>query len=396
MNLHNAGKLPPIIIVGAHTMGLALLRAFKDLEMDRIIVSFDKDDMAPVSRYVTKVYFSPNPETNLDDFVEFMISLAKYYPGAVIFPASDPSLKAISKKKPILNEYFIVACPEWSIVELTIDKKLTYEIAKQYGIPCPNTVLPKSELDVEKYLLSAVFPCLVKPTQSHLYFNKFHRKMVLVNNKDELITAYRQASRCELEVILQEFIPGGDLQGVNYNSYSINGKVGVEFTARKIRNAPPNLGSPCVAMSSVMSEVYEIGRKIIEAIGYYGYSCTEFKKDPRDGVYKLMEVNGRHNLSGLLAVYCGLNFPELHYRHLVFGEIPKQNKYDEGKYWIDLTRDVAYYFPLLIKGKYSIRDFIKPYSSDHVDAIFNTMDISPFIKRGKTLLRFLINKKSTL
>jgi D-aspartate ligase len=396
MNQINAKKLPPIIIVGAHTMGLALLRAFKDLDLERILLSFDLDDMGLVSLYATKTYYSPHPETQLDEFVEFLINLASYYPGAVIFPASDPSLKAISKKKAILSEYYIVACPEWSIVELTIDKKITYEIAQKNGIPCPKTILPHSEFDVEQYSFTTEFPCLVKPTQSHLYFDRFRRKMAFVNNAAELMTAYRQAVEFNLEVVLQEYIPGSDLDGVNYNSYAINGLVGVDFTARKIRNAPPNLGSPCVAISSEIDEVNEPGRKIIKAIGFYGYSCTEFKKDPRDGIYKLMEVNGRHNLSGLLAVYCGLNFPILHYRHLVFGDVPSQTSYNEGRYWIDLTRDFAYYFPKLIKGKYSIIDFIKPYFTKHVDAIFNLRDIRPFLKRSKILIRYLLNSKTML
>lgn len=312
--MDNPGKLPPILIVGAHTMGLALLRAFKDVDIERIFISYDPDDMGRVTRYATRVIDSPHPETQCDEFVNLLLDLANYYPGAVLFPASDPSLKAISKNKDKLNKHFIVACPEWSIVELTIDKKRTYEIAEKCGVPYPKTLLPRSEKDIEQYLQMAVFPCLVKPTQSHLYFSKFRRKMVLVNNPGELIQAFREAAESGLEVVFQEFIPGDDSNGVNYNSYSIDGSVKVEFTAKKIRNAPPSIGSPCVARSAEIPEIYESGRKIMEALGFYGYSCTEFKLDPRNGVYKLMEVNGRHNLSGWLAVSCGLNFPKLHYQ----------------------------------------------------------------------------------
>ena len=292
-----------------------------------------------------------------------------------------------------MSEYYIVACPEWAIVELIIDKKRTYAVAEKAGVPCPRTLLPRSEAEIEQYLQGLDFPCLVKPTQSHLYFSRFRRKMVLANDPDELMKAYRQAVEFGLEVVLQEFIPGDDSNGVNYNSYALDGKVRVEFTARKIRSAPPGLGSPCVARSAEIPEVHELGRKVIDALGFYGYSCTEFKMDQRNGVYKLMEVNGRHNLSGLLASYCGLNFPLLHYRHLVFGEIPSQSRYEEGKYWIDLSRDFAYYFPRIIKGKNSINQFLQPYRADHIYAIFDTKDISPFIKRAGTLVRYFFNHK---
>ena len=53
-----------------------------------------------------------------------------------------------------------------------------------------------------------------------------------------------------------------------------------------------------MVLSEHVPEVIEPGRKILQAMGFYGYACTEFKRDPRDGSHKLMEVNGRHNLSG--------------------------------------------------------------------------------------------------
>jgi predicted ATP-grasp superfamily ATP-dependent carboligase len=129
-----------------------------------------------------------------------------------------------------------------------------------------------------------------------------------------MIAVYQQAAQSGLEVVLQEFIPGDDSLGVNYNSYFWDGEAIIEFTAEKLRNAPPRFGSPRVIMSKDMPEVIAPGRKILQAMGFHGFSCTEFKKDPRDDVYKLMEVNGRHNLSSQLAVSCGINFPWVHYK----------------------------------------------------------------------------------
>lgn len=394
--MNHQSKLPPIMIVGAHTMGLALVRAFGFLEIERVFISYDRNDMGRASRYASKVFESPQPESQMEQFVDFLVKLAPNYPGAVLFPASDPALKALSRNKEILSNHYIVACPEWSIVELIIDKKRTYAVAEKVGIPCPKTLLPHSEAEVEDYSRQAEYPCLVKPTQSHLYFSKFHHKMVLAQNRDELINAFRQASDVGLEVILQEFIPGNDSVGVNYNSYANNGKVVVEFTAKKVRSAPPRIGSPCVVMSAEVPEVYEVGKKLINALGFYGYSCTEFKLDSRDGLYKLMEVNGRHNLSGLLATRCGLNFPVMHYHHLVFGEIPAQTRYELGKYWIDLSRDFAYYFTGILAGKYSVGDFIKPYFSKHVFAIYDPRDMGPFFMRDKILIRDLFTGERSL
>lgn len=394
--MRKSGSLPPVLVIGAHTMGLAILRAFKDLEIERVFLSYDPEDMGRVSRYEDRVFDIPHPETSIDQFVEFMLKLGEVYPGAVLFPASDPSLKAVSMEKQALSEKFMVACPGWNIIELVIDKKKTYEVAEKYGIPCPKTIHPHSEDEVQIYARKAAFPILIKPSQSHLYFDIFHRKMILANNIDELIKAYQQASIHGLEVVIQEYIPGDDSKGVNYNTYAIDGEVQVEFTAAKIRNAPPHLGSPCVAKSAYIPDVYEIGRKMVKALSFDGYSCSEYKLDPRDGVHKLMEVNGRHNLSGQLAVKCGLNFPLLHYLHLVTGKIPEQNVFTTGKYWIDLTRDTAYHLPAVLKGQLTPGKFLEPYLSDHTFAILDGKDLRPFLKRSSSLLMNALKQKRTI
>jgi D-aspartate ligase len=70
---------------------------------------------------------------------------------------------------------------------------------------------------------------------------------------------------------------------------------------------------PSVVISKDINGVIESGRKILQASSYDGYSCTEFKKDIRDGKYKLMEINGRHNHSALLSIRCGINFLLIEY-----------------------------------------------------------------------------------
>jgi predicted ATP-grasp superfamily ATP-dependent carboligase len=81
--------------------------------------------------------------------------------------------------------------------------------------------------------------------------------------------------------MLQEIIPGKDTDVVNYNAYFHGGEPCVEFTAQHIRNAPPLWGSPRVAMSKKVPEVLEPGRKILRAMSFSGYACTEFKRSRR-------------------------------------------------------------------------------------------------------------------
>jgi predicted ATP-grasp superfamily ATP-dependent carboligase len=220
--------------------------------------------------------------------------------------------------------------------------------------------------------------------------------MFQVHNLEHLRQIYQQATRHGLEVMLQEIIPGEDSLGANYNAYWWDGRPLVEFTAQKIRNGPPKWGSPRVVVSRFIPQVLEAGRSILQEMNFYGYTCTEFKQDPRDGIYKLMEVNGRHNLSTLLAVKYGINFPWLHYRHLVYDELPCATEYRIGTFWIDLIRDVGYSIKSFRQENISLAEYVRPYWHPHVFAVFDRGDLKPFIKRCVDVLKPHVNRNGSV
>jgi predicted ATP-grasp superfamily ATP-dependent carboligase len=187
--------------------------------------------------------------------------------------------------------------------------------------------------------------------------------------------------------MLQEFIPGDDTHGVNYNSFFLNGEPKIEITAEKVRLSPPLIGFPRVVVSKHIPQVIEPGRKMLKATGYNGFSCMEFKKDSRDGIYKLMEVNGRHNLSTPLSVKSGINFPFLTYMHIVYGELSEVNNgFKEGIYWIDLGKDIIESIRSFRKEHFSILEYIKPYLKPKVFTIPSIKDPLPLLHRTSDII----------
>jgi D-aspartate ligase len=379
--------LKPAIVLSTHTMGLGVIRSLGMMGVPIVTVYYDKGDMGYVSKYVTEKIYAPHPEKAEGQFVDVLMELAKRLSGSLLIPASDETITTVSKYKKILERDYVVACTEWEITERFIDKMHTYLLAEKAGVPVPKTIVPQSLEDLERYSQAIQYPCLVKPRQSHQYFALFRRKMVRVDNFMQMVAAYRQAAGAGLEVMIQEIIPGEDTQVINYNSYFWDGKPLVEFTAQQIRKAPPKFGAPCVVLSKNIPEVNEPGRNILRAMGFYGYSCTEFKRDARDGIYKLMEVNGRHNRSTLLAVRCGLNFPWLQYQHLIQGKLPSPSHYRTGFYWISLERDLSSSVVYISKERYPISKYLQPYLRSHVFDTLDWKDIKPFVWRCLNIFR---------
>lgn len=374
-------KMTPAVVLSSHTVGLGVIRALGVMGVPITAVVYEKQDMGFVSRYVKKRIAAPHPEREEQAFLRILMEHADPSSRAVLFPADDATLSTVSKHKTFLESRYVVACPDAAITERFITKKYTYQIAGTIGVRVPKTMVPRSVADLERCATDIGYPCLVKPCQSHRYVELFKRKMVKVNNIDEMRAEYTRAAEAGIEVMIQELIPGGDSQGANYNSYFWNDEPLVEFTAAKVRLAPPAFGVPRVVVSKDIPEIKELGRRVLAAMAFYGYSCVEFKKDERDGGYTLMEVNGRHNRSGLLALRCGINFPWIEYQHLVGGGLQRPAAAQEGIYWIDEFKDVVESIRRVNQEQFSFSEYARPYLAPHILATFSLKDPRPFLKR---------------
>jgi predicted ATP-grasp superfamily ATP-dependent carboligase len=346
----------------------------------------DPSEVGCVSRYVREAVQAPHPEREEKSLVDLLLRLSPRLGGAVLMPCADGFLGAVARNKVELQQHYRVACPDWEVAQSVLEKSRTYEVARGVGVATPHTAVLQSLEQAEQEARSVSFPCLVKPVTGHQYYRVFRKKMVLAQRPAELLAAYREAAAADCAVMLQEFIPGADAMGVNYNSYFWEGEPLAEFTAAKIRNAPPQIGSPRVVMSKHIPEVLEPGRRLLRALGYSGFSCTEFKWDARDGRYKLMEVNGRHNMSSRLAAQSGMDFPWIEYRHLAYGERPAPCDFEDGIYWIDLTRDLAHSAAHRRHERYSLASYLAPYLRPHVFAELDWSDPRPFLNRFAAVL----------
>jgi D-aspartate ligase len=374
--------MTPVIVVSCYTMGLGVIRSLGERGVPVVAVQFDKRDIAQHSRYVTAVHQVPRPDVHEEEFVAQLEAIGARHPGALLVPAHDAAVVAISRHRQRLGQTMVVACPGWDVARLYIDKRETYRLAASVGVPTPRTLTPRTPEDVEQAIEEIGLPVLVKPSHSHLFVSKFGRKMIEAAEASEVRTAFELAEGADLEVMLQEIIPGPDSAGVNYNSYMVDGRAVAEFTARKVRNSPSRWGSPRVAVGERVEEVMEPGRRLLSAMGFAGFSCVEWKCDERDGVFKLMEVNGRHNLSSMLAVRSGVDFPWIEYRHRLDGVLPDPIEgFEEGRYWIDILRDVGTTFREWRTEGYSLAEYARPYLRRHVHAHWSWTDPVPMFVR---------------
>jgi predicted ATP-grasp superfamily ATP-dependent carboligase len=380
---------PALVLCGSKA-GLAVTRGLGRMGIPVVAVCFGRGQIAAASRHATAREWSPDPNEDEAAFLEFLVDLAGKWAGAAVFPTDDASLMAVSKHKERLSGRYRVVAEDWAVVRRLLEKVHTYAIAERHGVPCPRVRMIGDVDEALELAREVGFPCIVKPSLGHAFFKRHRAKMVFARSPDELRGLIDRFGPEASELMLSEFIPGDDTCGTNYNSFYVDGQPRQEFTAEKIRLKPARIGFPTAVVSRWRPEVAEHGRRMIRAVGYRGFSCTEFKRDERDGVHKLMEVNARHNYSGALALACGINFPYLSYLDALGETVPTGGRtQEEGVRWIDEERDIGGAVAAARAGAGAAWAYLEPYARRRVFAVFSAADPLPSLRLAGEALRGL-------
>jgi len=116
------------------------------------------------------------------------------------------------------------------------------------------------------------------------------------------------------------------------------GRLRAAFAHRRIREKPPSGGVSVLSESVGLDpQLLEYAERMLEALKWHGVAMVEFKRDARDGVSKLLEINGRFWGSLQLAVDSGVDFPYLLYRLAIDGDIDPVFTYRVGvrlRWWL--------------------------------------------------------------
>ncbi len=367
------------VITGGDFQGLGVLRTLAEKKIPIILLD-NEQCIGRFSRFKKQYFKSPSPHDE-GAYVNFLIDLAKKerIHGWVVFPNSDAAVYVLSRYKADLEEFYRVSTPRWEVIQNVYVKERTYQLAEKWGIPIPRTYYPKGLPELEKLKLE--FPVVIKPSIRDHFYEKTKIKALRVNNKEQLIKGYQSVCRVidPSEILVQEYIPGGPKNLYSFCPFFKDGKVLTSIMGRRSRQHPMEFGHASTFVELVnIPELKSIAEKFLGLIGFYGIGEVEFMQDPRDGQYKLLEMNPRVWGWHSLAIAAGVNLPYLLYQDMVGEKIEIPPSPKEMK-WVRLTTDIPTVIMEIVKGRMKVGEYLKSMRGKKEEAVFSVSDPLPFV-----------------
>lgn len=363
--------------MGGDSQGLGIARSLGRHGIPVCIVD-DETSISRASRYVQHVVRVGDLRTESSLLDALSLARKKFgLAGWILYPTRDENVAALAANRDLLARDFRVPTPDLDCIRHVWDKRETYRLAEHLSIPIPRTWFPRSEADLSDIDMDR--PLVVKPAIKEHFFYQTHAKAWRADDRAELAAAFRRAASIvdDGEVIVQELIPGGGQEQYAYCVLFRAGQPVASMTVRRRRQHPSDFGRASTFVETIsLPDLGELSVKFLKSIGYYGLVELEFKRDLRDGAYKLLDVNARTWGYHSLGWTAGVDFPYLLYQDQL-GNAVSEVHARPGVRWIRLATDVPNAVRDIKARRLGARDYLRTLSGVDTEAVFSLRDPLP-------------------
>jgi D-aspartate ligase len=383
-------QAPAVITPMDEHMGLDIARSLGPRGIPVFGLDPDRRNPGRKSKYCELVV-APDPHSAEDEYVQFLVDWGqKLGRKAVLYAVSDETVLLCARERECLEPYYEFVMPDY-ITMLKLSTKVGLATAaRSYDIPAPQTFIPRNIQEVEEIARHLCYPALLKPGES-VYWHapeiasllrettlSGRAKVVLCEDAAELLKVYRDIARFDDRLIIQEVIPGSE-ENLAYISFYLDRQSQplAMFAGRKLRVLPVGFGSGSYVRSFLDPDLERVALQLLSGVQYQGLGGLEFKKDPRDGRYKLIEFNTRFGMWDGLGVRCGVDTPYVAYRDTLHMPVEPQRTYRENVIWVDWQRDLRAFWMYHKQERLTLSQWLRSLRGEKMWAIYSKEDWKP-------------------
>lgn len=353
-----------------HTLGIVRSLGRKNLAVDVGSSSYDPQ-LSSFSKYCRNSFVYPDPKKDSDRFVHFFRRIWKMLGYELIIPVGYTATFFLSMNKKALDNDITIPIADFSSLKTAANKRDSILLAKKIGVPTPETIFlhRPSELDNIK---NQNYPIVVKGVIEGGFVQYAYSKQDLKKKFEEL---YRLQGVLPL---VQEFVQG---EGYGFFALFNYGKARAVFMHKRVRELYAMGGPSTCAVSVYDSKLMDYGLRILKALMWHGVAMVEFKKDSKDGTFKLVEINPKFWGSLDLAIASGVDFPYLLYKMTIDGDVSPVFNYKQGvKFMWPFPDDLLHVLNKTQDLKYFFSDLFNPNVNKNIDINDLSPILSPMIK----------------
>lgn len=186
--------------------------------------------------------------------------------------------------------------PSIDLVEICLDKYLTYQAAVKAGVPAPFTCTYKEFLALETVSGRFVLKQRSELDKAPVYY--FQGKEEL----EQLPISYKETA------VVQQYVKG---EAIGFFALYQEGKLLRYYIHRRIREYPQS-GGPSVAAETIfIPSVLDAGKRLLDELKWHGVAMVEFKYDTATDTPYVIEINPKFWGSTELGLAAGINFGDL-------------------------------------------------------------------------------------
>ncbi|QIL46617.1 carboxylate--amine ligase [Vagococcus coleopterorum] len=312
-------KFQPILL-GSDINVYGMARSFYE-EFGVISEAYSSAALAP-TKHSKLVNVNVFPGFHEDPtFIETIRKIVKQRPKNdvqyVLIPCGDGYAELVSKHREELSKDFICTAIDHELFMTLANKVSFYETCEKYNLPYPKTLIVTQDMVKEGESLKVPFdfPVALKPADSVMYLDadfEGRKKAFTIKDQAEfdLILGRVYNAGYTAEMICQDFIPGDDSNMRVLNAYvDKDSNVRMMCLGHPLLEdpTPDAIGNYVVIAPDYNDDIYKRIKSFLETINYTGFANFDMKYDPRDGEYKLFEMNLRQGRSSFYVTLNGYN-----------------------------------------------------------------------------------------
>ncbi len=371
---------PGAVVIGGDYQGLGIARSLGRHGIP-VCVLDDERSIARASRHVRRFVRVADLRDEHSALDELTAAGSRFgWDGWVLFPTRDETVCALARHRDELATRFRVPTPVWTAVRSCWDKRETYRLAEQLGIAHPRTWVPQNPSDVAT--IDGSGPYVVKPAIKEHFFYATGVKAWRADRPTDLTDLVRRAVDIAGpgEIIVQELIPGDGAQQYSYCAFVKQGRALASMTVRRRRQHPSDFGRASTYVETVdLPELEQPSLQFLRAIDFYGLVELEYKRDHRDGAFKLLDVNARTWGYHSLGTAAGVDFPYRLYADQVGAPQPDEpTTAPAGVRWIRITTDLPNAVRDVTTGRLRVRDYLRTLRGVNTEAVLSAGDPLPW------------------